>query len=368
MKLEGLRVVDMSLFLPGPYLSNIMADHGADVIKIEPPGGDPGRHVGQRENDVGIFFRNLNRGKRSVCLNLKDPEQLNHMLELCDRADVFIESSRPGATQRLGLGYDVLSARNPGLVYCSISAFGQTGPYRDQPAHDVVVEAIGGSVSCNLDADGNPGLPPLPIADLTASALALSGILMALYRRSTSGSGDFIDMSMHDAILASLPSLVGTAFSEKRPPDCKFERNLGGAAFYHIYATLDDRHVALGGQEPKFIRNLLNAWDREDLIALCEQGPGPHQTVVIDFFKSVFKTKTQAHWVEWFKTLDVCFAPVRNVREAFDDPHTLARGMVFTDESGCEHIGSPIKFELEPGEPNLSIPELGEHNREVIGS
>lgn len=368
MKLEGLLVVDMSQTLPGPYLSTIMADHGADVIKVEPPGGDAGRHIGLSEDGVSVFFRNLNRGKRSICLDLKDPTQLNDMLELCDRADVVIESSRPGVAQRLGVGYETLSARNPGLVYCSISAFGQTGPYRTLPAHDLVVQAISGAVSCNLDADSNPSLPHLPVSDLSASSLALSGILMALYRRHTTGLGDFIDMSMHDAMLTCFPVLSGPAFVEKRPPDIKTERNLGGAAFYQIYATLDGRHVALGGQEPKFIRNLLNALGREDLIPICEQGPGAHQKVVIDYFKTLFKTKTQADWIEWFKTLDVCFAPVKNVREAFDDPHAHARGMVLIDERGREHIASPIRFTHEPGEPNLTIPELGEHNHEVKGS
>lgn len=368
MKLEGLRVVDMSQFLPGPYLSNIMADHGADVIKVEPPGGDPGRQVGLGEHGVSIFFRNLNRGKRSVCLDLKTPAQLHDMLELCDRADVFIESSRPGVAQRLGVGYEALSARNPRLVYCSISAFGQTGPYRTLPAHDLVVEAMAGAVSCNLGSDNTPVLPHLPVADLSASALALSAIVMALYRRHTTGCGDFIDMSMHDAMLASFPTLVGTTFVEKRPPDCKTERNLGGAAFYQIYETLDGRHVALGGQEPKFVRTLLIAWGREELIPLCDQGPGAHQKIVIDHFKTVFKTRTQADWVEWFKTVDVCFAPVKNLREAFDDPHTHARDMVLVDEHGGEHIASPIKFALEPSKPNLTIPRLGQHNREAIGS
>ena len=368
MKLEGLRVVDMSQFLPGPYLSTLMADHGAEVIKVEPPGGDPGRHIGLTDNGVSVFFRNLNRGKRSVCLDLKDPAQLAAMLTLCDSADVFIESSRPGVASRLGLGFDTLSARNPRLVYCSISAFGQTGPYRSRPAHDLAVEAMAGAVSCNLGSDNAPGIPHIPVADLSASVLALSAILMALYRRHSTGSGDFIDMSMHDAVLASFPNVLGTTFAQKKPPDCKTERSWGGAAFYQVYATLDGRHIALGGQEPKFVRALLSALKREDLIPLCERGPGAHQQVVIDYFKDVFKTRSQADWVEWFKSLDVCFAPVKNLREAFDDPHARARNMLLIDEHGSEHVASPIKFAREPGRETLQVPQLGEHNREMIGS
>lgn len=366
MKLEGLRVVDMSQFLPGPFLSTIMADHGADVIKIEPPHGDPGREVGHKEHGVSVFFRNVNRGKRSVCLDLKDPAQLSNMLELCDQADVFIESFRPGVAQRLGVGYETLSARNSRLVYCSISAYGQTGPYRTRPAHDLVIQATAGAVSCNLDSGGNPVLPHVPVSDISSSALALAGIMMALYRRHATGCGDFIDMSMHDAMLTCFPVLTGPTFAEKRPPDLKNERNHGGSAFYRIYETLDGRHIVLGGQEPKFIRNLLGALGREDLIPVCEQGPGAHQQVVIEYFNNQFKSKTQTEWIEWFKSLDICFAAVQNLREAFDDPHTRARGMIVLDKDGCEHIASPIKFKLEPAEPDLTPPGLGEHNRELF--
>ena len=281
---------------------------------------------------------------------------------------MFIESSRPGVAQRLGLGYETLVARNPRLVYCSISAFGQTGPYRARPAHDLAVEAMAGAVSCNLGSDGNPVIPHVAVADLSASTLALSGVVMALFRRHTTGRGDYIDMSMHDVMLASFPNVLGPTFAQKRPPDCRNERSWGGAAFYQIYATLDGRHVALGGQEPKFVRNLLRAWQREDLIPLCDQGPGAHQNVVIDYFRRMFRTKTQSEWIDWFKNLDVCFAPVKNLREAFDDPHAQARNMVLIDDFGGEHVASPIKFAQEPGRPQLNVPKLGEHNREVIGS
>ncbi len=191
---------------------------------------------------------------------------------------------------------------------------------------------------------------------------------MALYRRHTTGRGDYIDMSMHDAVLASFPNVLGTTFVQKRPPDHKLERSWGGAAFYQVYATRDGRHIVLGGQEHKFVRNLLGALGREDLIPPCERGPGAHQRVVIEYFRDLFKTRTQAEWVEWLATLDVCFAPVNNLREAFDDPHARARGMRLLDEHGAEHVGPPIKFASEPARPSLHVPTLGEHNVEVLGS
>jgi len=163
MKLEGVRVIDLSLFLPGPYLTLALADHGAEVIKVEPPGeGDPTRHLGLSDGDSTVYFRNLNRGKKSVVMDLKKPEEREALLRLCESADVFVESFRPGVVERLGVSYEQVSARNPRIVYCSISAFGQQGPLRDRPAHDLAVESLSGVISLNLGQDGKPTIPALP--------------------------------------------------------------------------------------------------------------------------------------------------------------------------------------------------------------
>ena len=367
MKLEGLRVVDLSQFLPGPHLSQILADHGADVIKVEPPGGDPGRHIGLAELGHTVFFRNLNRGKRSVCLDLKRPAAREALLRLVDRADVFLEAFRPGVAARLGFDYATLAARNPRLVYCSLTAFGQHGPYRDRPAHDLTCEAYAGIVSVNLGNDDQPTMPPVPVADFAAASMGLAGVLMALYRREKTGRGDRIDISMHDSALAWLPNALGTVFVEKRPPVPKHERTWGGGAFYRIYRTRDGRHVVLGGQEPKFVRNLLEAWGRPDLVEPCERGPGPHQQAVVDFLQQTFLTRTRDEWVEWFRGRDICFAPVKDLREAFDDEHALARGMHLVDERGQEHVGLAIKYDAEPGQPDFALAAVGAHTAEVLG-
>ena len=362
MKLEGLRVIDLSLFLPGPYLTQVMADHGAEVIKVEPPGeGEPNRHIGATQDGVSIFFRNTHRGKRSVTVNLKDAAQREALLGLAETADVFVEAFRPGVVDRLGVGYAQVAARNPRIVYCSIAAFGQEGPYRDRPAHDLATEAMAGVVSLNLGEDGEPTIPYVPGADMAASMFGLSGVLMALLRRERTGVGDYLDISMHDSILAWTPNVTGQVFAHQRPPVVKHERSLGGAAFYRIYRTRDDRHVVLGGQEPKFIRNLLGELGKPEFIELCERGPGPHQAPVIDYLKGVFATRTQAEWVEWFAGRDICFAPVKNLREAFDDSHANARGMRLVDPEGREHIGTPIKFRNEPGRIDFTVPRQGEH-------
>jgi crotonobetainyl-CoA:carnitine CoA-transferase CaiB-like acyl-CoA transferase len=191
---------------------------------------------------------------------------------------------------------------------------------------------------------------------------------MALYRREKTGEGDFIDIAMYDSAISWLPNVTGPVFVEKRNPVPKHERSWGGSAFYRIYRTGDGRHVVLGAQEIKFVRSLLTEWGRPDLVALCERGPGPHQQPVAEFVQSVFATKTQAEWVEWFSTRDIGFAPVKTLREAFDDPHSNARGMHIVDGLGQEHVGLPIKFAEEPGRAELRVPQLGEHTAEILRS
>jgi crotonobetainyl-CoA:carnitine CoA-transferase CaiB-like acyl-CoA transferase len=369
MKLEGIRVVDLSLFLPGPHLTMMMADHGAEVIKVEPPGeGEPNRHFGAVQDGVSVYFRNTHRGKKSLCLNLKDPAGREALLRLAETADVFVEAFRPGVVDRLGVGHDAVRARNPRIVYCSISAFGQSGPYRDVPAHDLAVEALAGFVSVNLGNDGEPAMPAMPAADATASLMAFGGIMMALYRRQQTGRGDRIDIAMHDSALSWTANVLGDVFAHGRPPRVKEERTWGGAAFYNIYRTKDGRHVVLGAQEIKFARNLLTELGRPDLVALCERGWGPHQRPVKEFLDGVFATRTRAEWIEWFRGKDISFAPVNDLREAFDDPHARARGMRLLDDRGREHVGVPVKFADEPGRANFALPALGEHNEPILRS
>ena len=367
MKLEGLRVVDLSQFLPGPQLTLMMADHGAEVIKIEPPGeGEPGRHIGLAEGGHTVFFRNTQRGKKSFCVNLKSPEGREALLKLCESADVFVEAFRPGVVDRLGVGYAAVSARNPRIVYCSISAFGQSGPYRDRPAHDLATEALAGIVSLNQGNDGEPVMPHVPVADITASLHALAGVLMALYRREKTGRGDYLDIAMLDSAIAWTPNITGSTFAEKRPPRIKEERSLGGAAFYNIYRTRDGRHVVLGAQELKFVRNLLGELGRLDLVALAERGPGAHQQPLTAYLREIFASRSRAEWIDWFRHKDIGFAWVNDLREAFDDPQVNARGMRLRDERGHEPIGAPIKFLAEPAAPRLSLPSIGEHNDEIL--
>jgi crotonobetainyl-CoA:carnitine CoA-transferase CaiB-like acyl-CoA transferase len=368
MKLEGVRVIDLSVFLPGPYLTLAMADHGAEVIKVETPGeGDPGRHIGLSDGPSTVFFRNLNRGKKSIVVDLKDAGQRDRLLALCKTADVFVESFRPGTVDRLGVGYDAVRAQNPGIIYCAISAFGQDGPMRGRPAHDLALQAESGLLSVTLGSDGKPAMPGIPVADVVAGLQGLSGVLMALFRRQQTGIGDYIDISMHDVTLGAMLNILGPPLAQDRQPVAAHERTTGGAAFYRPYETSDGRYLVLAGQEPKFINNLLGELGRPDLAELCLRGPGPHQQPVVDFLAATFREKPLAEWNRYLETLDVCFGRINTLPEALAQENLEARKMIRRDELGRRHIAPPIHFREEPASPVLREPRLGEHTQMIFG-
>ena len=366
MKLAGLRVVDLSQFLPGPYLTLALADHGAEVIKVEPPDGDPGRRVGVADGPTTVFFRNLNRGKKSVVLNLKDRRDVDRLLKLAASADVFVESFRPGVVERLGVGYEQVSRRNPRIVYCSVNAFGRSGPYRDRPAHDLAIEALTGGLAMTQGNDARPALPGVPMADIAAALNGLAGVLMALLKREQTGRGDYVETSMFDSLFAATPNVMGPVFAENREIDPKVERTTGGAAFYRLYDTRDGRQLVLAGQEPKFIEKVLGALGRPDLVELCTRGPGPHQRPVVELLAEFFAGRSREESLAWLAGLDVCFAPVNTLLDATRDPHVAARAMLLHDERNRPHLAPAIRFEAEPARPHLREPALGEHTEEVL--
>jgi crotonobetainyl-CoA:carnitine CoA-transferase CaiB-like acyl-CoA transferase len=227
---------------------------------------------------------------------------------------------------------------------------------------------MSGALSITLGGDGAPAIPGVPAADIVSALHGLSAVLMALLRRTQTGEGDCIDISMHDSVMSACVNVLGPAIAENRQQVAKHERTTGGAAFYRLYRTGDGRHLALAGQEEKFVRALLGALGRDDLIDLCLKGPGPHQAPAVAFFEELFAGKPLAEWVEWLSTLDVCFGPVLTFPEALADPHLQARGMVLTDAHGRRHIGSPIRFLSEPGKPHLQAPALGQDSGAIIGA
>lgn len=354
-KLSGIRVIDLTQFLPGPMMTVMMADQGAEVIKIEPPTGDPARAQAPFETGQSVWFRNLNRGKASLVLDLKSDAGRAALWTLIDAADVFVEGFRPGVMARLGFGYDAVAARNPRIVYCSISAFGQTGALAHHPAHDMAVQALAGFLSVNDGADGMPVVPGAASADMAAGLTALAGVLMALIGRESSGRGDYLDIAMFDALLPWCAHIAGGAIAGGAAPRSSAQRSLGGAAFYQVYATADGKHIALGGREAKFVVNLLNPLGRPDLISLGE-APAGEQDALIAFLREAFAARSRDEWVAWFADKDVAFAPVLDFREALDQPHIAERGLL-VEADGAHQLAPSIRFAPDGWSPRAA-PEL----------
>lgn len=356
-KLSGVKVVDLSVFLPGPMMTVMMADQGAEVWKVEAPAGDPAREQAPYEAGQSVWFRNLNRGKRSVVLDLKSTEGKAYLWQLIESADVFVEGFRPGVMARLGFDYAAVAARNPRIVYCSISAFGQEGELSHHPAHDMAVQALAGFMSVNDGPDGAPVVPGVAASDMAAGLTALSATLMALYAARESGRGDYIDCAMFDSLLPWCVHTAGSAIAGGAAPRSDSQRSLGGAGFYQVYRTKDDQHLVLGGRELKFAANLLEALGRSDLYPIADR-PAGEQTELIAFLRDTFLTRTRDEWVSWFADKDVAFSPVLDFREALDQPHVAERGL-WIEHDGAHHIAPAIRFAGEQWEP-CAAPGLGQ--------
>jgi len=356
VKLEGVRVLDLSAFLPGPHMTMMMADHGAEVIMVEPDNGlgEPTRAMGEKYCEgTSVWFSNIARGKKSYKVNLKDKAQNAQFLELAKSADVFVEAFRPGVVKRLGVDYAAIKAINPGIIYCSISAFGQGGQYARKPAHDLVVQAMAGTADLTRSMDGAPALTPMPSADMTASLHALSGVLMALFRREKTGQGDYLDISMYDSLLSWVPNVTGAIFAEDRQPNREEMRSFGGNAFVNIYETKDGGHIVLGGSEPKFVANLLTALNAPELINEMKKPVGQQETVT-SFLSEKFASKTQSQWEAQLAEVDCCWSTIRTLHTALTE-----EGAPTTKYESKTHINNPIRFAEEPAHISFDLPEYG---------
>lgn len=339
-------------------MTMMMADHGAEVIMVEPDNGlgEPTRAMGEKYPDGNsVWFANIARGKKSYKVNLKDKSEHAEFMKLAAEADVFVEAFRPGVVKRLGVDYAAIKAINPGIVYCSISAFGQSGRYKDKPAHDLIVQAMAGTADLTRGMDGAPALTPMPSADMTASLHALSGILMALYRRETTKQGDYLDISMYDSLLSWVPNVTGAVFAEDRQPERSEMRSFGGNAFVNIYETANKGHIVLGGSEPKFVANLLTALDAKHLIDAMKNPVG-EQEKVKDFLSKAFLSKSQSEWESFLENVDCCWSTIRPLQTAL----TEDGAPVSKDSKNRKHIHNPIRFSEEPAQLSFDLPELGE--------
>ena len=346
--IEGLRVLDLTRLLPGPFCTQLLGDLGADVIKIEEPGtGDPARS--------SPLFAQVNRNKRSVALDLKTAADHALFLRLVERADVLVEGFRPGVMERLGLGYLVLAERNPRLIYASLSGFGQSGPYRDRPGHDLNYLALAGAIGYNVGADGQPVPMAVQVADLGAGSFAAIAILAAVVSRQHTGRGQSVDVSLFASAVSWLPTLIAPLFASGQALAPGAPTLAGGLPQYAVYRTADDRFVTLGALEPKFFANFLSRVGRPELAAL-------HDRDALRFeLSAIFASRSMAEWTECLDGVDTCFAPVNTLDEALQDPQAVALGM-FTDGQ----LAPPYAFSATPASIRRPPPALGQHTKEVL--
>jgi crotonobetainyl-CoA:carnitine CoA-transferase CaiB-like acyl-CoA transferase len=372
--LSGIKVLDFSHALAGPYCTLLLADHGAAVYKIESPnGGDTGRGWGPPFlGDQASYFIGLNRGKRSVAVNLKCAEGAELCLRMMEKVDVVIENFRPGTMSRLGLGYEVARARNPRIVYCSISGYGQNGPSRDEPAMDLILQASSGLMSVTGTADGKRVRCGYSVADVSTGMFALIGVLIALRSRDASGLGQFVDVSMLDSMISamttnfmiylgsgSVPDALGTSYSSIVP--------------YRAFPTKDtDIAIAVGSEklwcafgpaighaelvdDPDYATNSMRVRNRVQLESLLAE---------------IFCTDTMESWRAKLRAAGVPASPIRRIDEVVNDPHCAVREMFpYMTNPGAGQVrvvGSPIKFSEEPAAALSSAPELGQHTKQTL--
>ena len=377
LPLAGLRVLDLSRLLPGPFCSLLLADFGADVIKVEDTGmGDyvrwsAPRYDGAQESAGSALFLALNRGKRSVRINLKDAAGQAILLRLVRDADVLLESFRPGVLDRLGVGYERLREENPRLVYCAISGYGQDGPLRGRSGHDTNYLALNGLLGLTGEADGPPVQSGGQIADIGGGSLmAAVGILVALRERARSGQGQLVDCSMFDGSLSWLAMVAAEAFAGGRAPQ-RGELPLAGRLLCYRPYECADGYVSLGALEPKFWSAWCEGVGRPDLIAHQFDPPGSeaHEQV-----QAIFAQRTRAQWEAFAGEHDCCLEPVLDLDEALDSELVRARQMVVElDQPGVakpvRQLGVPIKLGRTPADPGRTpAPALGEHTDAVLAA
>ena len=388
--LDGVRVLDLTRILAGPFCTMVLADLGADVIKVEQPGaGDPARGNGPfltppsgagaaraTEGDAAYstYFMSINRGKRSIAIDLAKPKGKELLLRLAERSDVLIENFRPGAMDRLGLGYGVLKERNPRLVVCSVSGFGQSGPYAQRPALDIIVQGMGGMLSITGEPGGGPVRPGASIGDITAALFAAIAVQAALLERERSGEGQYIDISMLDCQVAIMENAFMRYFSLGEVPQRIGTRHPSSTPF-QAFETADGHVVVaiMGGsteQWPLFCA----AIDHAELIDDERFGTGwdrtQHREVLMPVVEEAMRRKTTAEWVEVLTEMGVPVGPVQDIAEVAADPQVNHREMFVEVEHPAlgplKLTGNPIKLSRTPGGPLRIPPDLGEHTAGVL--
>ena len=372
--LSGIRVLDLSRLLPGAYASQMLADFGADVMKVEEPGsGDYGRNMPPYgPGGMSLSFLAINRNKRSTTLNLKSPQGRDILLNMVKQADVVLESFRPGVLERLGLGYEQLKEANPGIIYCAISGYGQEGPARLRAGHDLNYAGYAGLLDYNRGPNGEPAMPPTQLGDLAGgSYMAVIGILTALVGRAQTGEGRMIDVSMTEGVMSLLPFVTTTYLNTNKAPKPGKSTLDGGLPCYNIYETKDGKHVTLAALEQKFWHTFCTRIGHLELLPFhLPHGPTEREEAM-NMLRTIFKTKTRDEWVAELADIDTCVGPVYSIDEALNDPHAQSRGVTVMSGDGDNEFRTLTSFPRISGvdmEQHHAPPTLGEHTHEILHS
>ncbi|OLB96014.1 MAG: hypothetical protein AUI15_14815 [Actinobacteria bacterium 13_2_20CM_2_66_6] len=360
MPLTGIRILDLTRLLPGAYCTLLLADMGADVIKVEEPGaGDYMRWTPPLAGGQSALFNAINRNKRSVTLNLKTDAGRDLLLRLVEGADVLVEGNRPGVMDRLGLGWEVVHARNPRLVMCSITGYGQDGPFASRAGHDLNYMATAGGLGLNGERDGPPVPPAVQVADIGGGglqpAVAILGALVGVQR---GGEGRWIDASMTDGAVSWLALALATHAGGETVAR-GHQRLSGRFACYRVYACKDGGYYSVAALEPKFWSALCSALERPDLVDLQYSD----DSVVHVALEEMFASRTRLEWQRRLSALDACCEPVLDIDEVPSHPQIAARRLIETHETGVE-VRPAIR--LSEGWRRRDAPRLGEHSKEVL--
>lgn len=366
--LEGIKVLDFSTLLPGPMCTLLLAEAGADVTKVERLDGDEMRSYVPKFENSSVNFALLNRGKKSICVDLKSAEQRALIEQLIADTDVLVEQFRPGVMQRLGLDYQTVSRLNPKLIYCSITGYGQTGPKALTAAHDLNYQAETGMLALSCDSNGAPSIPPVLTADLAAGTYpAVMNILLALRQRDRDGQGRHLDIAMADNLFPLMYWALGNGWSEGQWPRPGAELVTGGTPRYRIYRTQDDRYIAAAPLEEKFWRKFLELIDAPELLEQQDI------EVVGSGVARAIAAHPAAYWTERFANQDICAVQVVNLEDAVQDPHFISRGLFSHSIVGqggqtIPALPVPICPDFRHSNKSLPAPELGQDNASVLGA
>ncbi|RQD70661.1 MAG: CoA transferase [Tindallia sp. MSAO_Bac2] len=373
MVLKGVKIIDLSRVLAGPYCTMILADLGAEVIKVENPGiGDDSRSFGPFKDGESLYFNGINRNKKSIELNLKDENDRMAFLDLVKDADVVVENFRPGTMKKLKIGYETIQKINPGIIYAATSGFGQTGPESEKPAYDLIIQALGGMMSITGEEGGSPTKVGSSIADINAGMFTAIGIISALFHREKTGEGQMVDVSMLDCQVAVLENAIARYLTTQEDPKPIGNRHPTISPF-SMYPTADDYIVVAAGS-PKLWGSFCDAIGRKDLFQDPRFADNQLRTENIqeldEIIAPIFELKTTQEWMQILESKGIPCAPVNRISDVMENKQLKARNMIEEIDhpilGSLKMVGTPIKLSKTPGGIRRNAPKLGEHNDEIL--